>query len=178
MPEDRVDSESALIEVMAWCRQASSHYLNQCWPIYPTPYGVIDPQWFHCLRKYKEITFLSSSARVIEIISHRRQRSIYNTQLKAWTQVAWWCNELVYKQSRSPGPFCHSQHGLPVNVSPLRSCYLLVLSIDVTIEAHFDIQMPSYQYTDSHYGLSIHDGPIPTIGIIIMAWRQPHIQIC
>ena len=25
---------------MAWCSQATSHYLNQCWPRSPTPYGV------------------------------------------------------------------------------------------------------------------------------------------
>ena len=29
---------------MAWCRQATSHYLNQCWPRSPTPYGVTRPQ--------------------------------------------------------------------------------------------------------------------------------------
>ena len=30
---------------MAWCHQATSHYLNQCWPRSPTPYGIIRPQW-------------------------------------------------------------------------------------------------------------------------------------
>ena len=30
---------------MAWCHQATSHYLNQCWPKSPTPYGVTRPQW-------------------------------------------------------------------------------------------------------------------------------------
>ena len=25
---------------MAWCRQATSHYLNQCWPRFPTPYSI------------------------------------------------------------------------------------------------------------------------------------------
>ena len=30
---------------MAWCRQATSHYLNQCWPRSLPPYGVIRPQW-------------------------------------------------------------------------------------------------------------------------------------
>ena len=29
---------------MAWCRQATSHYLSQCWPIYLSPYGVTRPQ--------------------------------------------------------------------------------------------------------------------------------------
>ena len=39
------DDKSTLVQVMAWCRQETSHYLNQCWLRYPTPYGVIRPQW-------------------------------------------------------------------------------------------------------------------------------------
>ena len=30
--------------VMAWCRQATSHYLNQCWPRSPTLYGATRPR--------------------------------------------------------------------------------------------------------------------------------------
>ena len=44
---------------MAWRRQATNHYLNQCWPISPTPYGVTRPQWvnklwglFQCILVY------------------------------------------------------------------------------------------------------------------------------
>ena len=32
MPQSPVDIMSTLVQVMAWCRQATSHYLNQCWP--------------------------------------------------------------------------------------------------------------------------------------------------
>ena len=31
--ECSADDKSTLVQVMAWCRQATSHYLNQCWPI-------------------------------------------------------------------------------------------------------------------------------------------------
>ena len=31
--------------VMAWCRQAASHYLSQCLPISMSSYGVTMPQW-------------------------------------------------------------------------------------------------------------------------------------
>ena len=34
-----------MVQVMAWCRQAPSHYLNQCWPRYLTSYGITRPQW-------------------------------------------------------------------------------------------------------------------------------------
>ena len=30
MPEDLTDDKSTLVQVMAWCRQATSHYLSQC----------------------------------------------------------------------------------------------------------------------------------------------------
>ena len=45
MPQDLTDEKSTLVQVMAWCRQAPSHYLNQCWPRSPTPYDVTRPQW-------------------------------------------------------------------------------------------------------------------------------------
>ena len=32
MSLDFTDDQSTLVQVMAWCRQATSHYLNQCWP--------------------------------------------------------------------------------------------------------------------------------------------------
>ena len=32
-PKCPIDNMSALVQVMAWCHQAPSHYLNQCWPI-------------------------------------------------------------------------------------------------------------------------------------------------
>ena len=36
---------------MAWCLQASSHYLSPCWPRSMSPYGVIRAQWvnYRCL---------------------------------------------------------------------------------------------------------------------------------
>ena len=30
MPEDFADDKATLAQVMAWCRQATSHYLSQC----------------------------------------------------------------------------------------------------------------------------------------------------
>ena len=50
MSLDLSDDKSALVLVMAWCRQATSHYLSQCWPRSLTPYGVTRPQWVknHC----------------------------------------------------------------------------------------------------------------------------------
>ena len=45
MPMDLIDGKSTLVQVMAWCCQATSHYLSQCWPRSLSPCGVIMPQW-------------------------------------------------------------------------------------------------------------------------------------
>ena len=45
MSLDFTDAQSTLVQVMAWCRQAASHYLSQCWPRFLSPYGVTRPQW-------------------------------------------------------------------------------------------------------------------------------------
>ena len=45
---DFADDPSTLVQVMAWCRQATSHYLSQCWPRSLSPYGITRPQWVNC----------------------------------------------------------------------------------------------------------------------------------
>ena len=50
MPLDLTDDESTLIQVMAWCHQATSHYLSQCWPRSMSPNGITRPQWVNSLR--------------------------------------------------------------------------------------------------------------------------------
>ena len=45
MSLDFTDDQSTLVQVMAWCRQATSHYLSQCWPRSLSPYGVTRPRW-------------------------------------------------------------------------------------------------------------------------------------
>ena len=49
MPLDLTDDKSTLVQVMAWCRQATSHYLSQCWPRFMSPYGVTRPQWVNSM---------------------------------------------------------------------------------------------------------------------------------
>ena len=48
MPQNIFDYsqlDSTLVPVMAWCHKATSHYLNQCWPRFVSPYGVTRLQW-------------------------------------------------------------------------------------------------------------------------------------
>ena len=39
------ENKSALVQVLAWCRQAPSHYLSQYWHRSMSPYGVTRPLW-------------------------------------------------------------------------------------------------------------------------------------
>ena len=45
MPLGLTDDKSTSVQVMAWCRQATSHYLNQCWPRSTSPFCVTRTQW-------------------------------------------------------------------------------------------------------------------------------------
>ena len=42
--KDLTDDKSTLVQVMAWCREAASHYLSQCWPRSMSPNGITRPQ--------------------------------------------------------------------------------------------------------------------------------------
>ena len=37
---DLTDGKLTLVQVIAWCNRATSHYLSQCWPRSISPYGV------------------------------------------------------------------------------------------------------------------------------------------
>ena len=49
MSLDLTDDQSTLVQVMAWYRQATSHYLGQCWPRSLSTYGVTRPEWVNSL---------------------------------------------------------------------------------------------------------------------------------
>ena len=43
MPHSLTNKKSTLVQVMAWCHQATSHNLSQCWLRSMSPYGVTKP---------------------------------------------------------------------------------------------------------------------------------------
>ena len=49
MSLDFTDDQSTLVQVMAWCRQATSHYPSQCWLRSLPSYGDTGPQWVNSL---------------------------------------------------------------------------------------------------------------------------------
>ena len=52
MPQDLTHDGSTLVQVMAWCRRVTSHYLNWCWLRFMTPHGVTRPQWVNMARSF------------------------------------------------------------------------------------------------------------------------------
>ena len=45
MPQKLTHENFPLVQVMAWCHQATCHYLSKCWHRYMLPYGITRPQW-------------------------------------------------------------------------------------------------------------------------------------
>ena len=61
---DFIDDQSTLVQVMVWCRQATSHYLSQCWPRSLSPHGVTRPQ---CVNMYMSKINQEWSAKLIPV---------------------------------------------------------------------------------------------------------------
>ena len=62
MPWDLTHGKSTLVHVMAWCRQAASHYMGQCSPNSMPPDGVTRPQWVNLTRHHRHNAMSSIKA--------------------------------------------------------------------------------------------------------------------
>ena len=93
MSLDFTDDQSTLIQVMAWCRQATSHCLSQCWPRSLLPYGVTRPQWFNSWHHTQchEQTWLKLH-HCISILYHLMPYTVVKT---------WYCLQLSNDNNRT-----------------------------------------------------------------------------
>ena len=108
MSLDLTDDKSALVQAMAWCRQATSHYLSQCWPRSVSPYGIIRPQWVNpChdfilgnTKRYLHFTSLlkNEMMQIVEILPHGRQGLVYLTRSIPWMLITWRGKEPGHQQ--------------------------------------------------------------------------------
>ena len=64
MSLDHIYDKSTLVQVMAWCRQATCHYLSQCWPRSMSPNGITRPQWVNQRSMLDLVTSLITWANV------------------------------------------------------------------------------------------------------------------
>ena len=76
MSWDLPNGKSTLVQVMAWCRQATSHYLSQCWPRSVSPYGVTRAQWVNCLipQRWLKNSCSVSYPRLNKALANERRR--------------------------------------------------------------------------------------------------------
>ena len=54
---------------MAWCHQATSHYLSQCWPRSMLPYGITSPQWLNSLWRSDAIWWHRSVSTLAQVMA-------------------------------------------------------------------------------------------------------------
>ena len=84
MPQDLADDKSTLVQVMAWCHQATSHYLSQCWLSSLSPYGVARP-FSNAFSRMKMIEFWfqgtlwNSTQNILPI--HCKIRFLYSVEI-------------------------------------------------------------------------------------------------
>ena len=52
MPLDLTDDKSTLVQVIALCHHATSHYLSQFWPRSLSSYGVTRPEWVNMFNSW------------------------------------------------------------------------------------------------------------------------------
>ena len=89
MSLDFTDDQSTLVQVMAWCHQATSHCLSQGWLSSLSPCGVTRPQWVKA--RYR-VSFLSSKSWHhfnIKISPYQYWKS----HSRDWTTVQTWSSQ-------------------------------------------------------------------------------------
>ena len=90
MPLDLTDEKSTLVQVMAWCHQATSHYLSQCWPRSMSPNGVTRPQWVNVLKQLPMM--------LLQKMWKSRPRACFTNNVLIRIQLSW---DFIFSYSNS-----------------------------------------------------------------------------
>ena len=93
---------------MAWCRQATSHYLSQCWPRSVSPYGITRPQRVN-IQHFLQLTSPVTLASVDQVPNLRHHVSPFKWYNYAWHFVSCcsWCIHFLN----------HTYHNFPAWIS-------------------------------------------------------------
>ena len=118
MPQNTFEDQSTLVQVMVWCRQATSHYLSQCWLRSMSPYGISRPQWVNTKMELQQNT-LELCLCVDHRYQNSKQHAVCGTLSKTWWSGVgilrvmfeennrWWIVELTMNWIRKP---CTDKH--------------------------------------------------------------------
>ena len=133
MSLDFSDYQSTLVQVMAWCRQATSHYLSQCWPRSLSPYGITRPQWVNVY------PYLSHH---IVSLDHNELSLYFHVMMTSWQGNTLHITNLSCRESTGrwwiPCTIC--------NTDP--QCFLLLVWTNNEVPGnliHYDAQVKSLQ---------------------------------
>ena len=75
MPLDLTDDKSTSVQVMAWCRQATSHHLSQCWSRSMSSNVITRPQW---VNKLKQVSNFIPGKSLLQITQINQASDLYN----------------------------------------------------------------------------------------------------
>ena len=107
---DLTDDKSTLVQVMAWCRQATSHYLSQHWPEFMSSYCITRPLW----------VMLWS---IILIVFCHINMMIWNNWLpKKFWRKSWMCNLRMLYVTRQKELWVVNLFIQLLSASDLRTC--------------------------------------------------------
>ena len=82
-PQNPSNEKSALVQVMAWCRQATSHYLSQCWPRSVAIWSDTRPQWV----EYMSVNWLRDWCWNVWLTHLRLQQSSCSCYVKSFLTI-------------------------------------------------------------------------------------------
>ena len=144
MPMDLNDGKSTLVQVMAWCRQATSHYLSQCWPRSLSPY-MASLGHNELIGTAIAVIIVIITAIVVIIIIFSQTTAAHRSQ---WTE--WHCFRLLSAISLVPGPCLNIKNAFPMYGIPMLKIrqswdpdrLIFDMEIPIPVRWHLYIEMP------------------------------------
>ena len=152
---DLTDDKSTLVQVMAWCHQATSHCLSQCWPKSMSPNGVTRPQWvkkmgslrhpwWYYFNKIKEPAHMvkNNSRRDLPVLSYYKPSQFNQGQLRNPTNSrikfpyfskAILKISLIFKVPKKPEQTCHKEQVMQ-KMFPFDD---VIMNLVMSLETHF-----------------------------------------
>ena len=124
---------SILVQVMAWCFQATSHYLSQYLPRSMSLYTVTRPQWVKCVDKTIPRKWLS-------VKKNRLVATLYRCRLLSWS-------------SNLPSSFCSHWVFVFVNLCTDKKLCIAYEVNSFMIDGVSSLHETLYQYTASALGI-------------------------
>ena len=174
MSLDLTDYQSALVQVMAWCRQATSH-LSRCWPRSLSPYDVTRPHWVNGshpsdMSVCAHLTHFKQHRKELKLIQRCQSNQKKGIHLCPFFGVYIYIN-LVDNESVH---WCRWWLDENQATSHYPSKYGLALSMDIYAP------VTSPQYLDDNVGYLLHvvtQLTHYTINYIVIASKRRHLDV-